>query len=120
MNSLTFQPFIYFGVFQPDANASEKSLAIDLKLYYELADPVGLIAHEYHYFLTMIYRKKFMEFKNDGTSLNMKSISQLQLEGIDDLIDKYRFFIVTREVIHRLLLQISRDFTQIHFLLYNK
>jgi Putative zinc dependent peptidase (DUF5700) len=91
LNSQTYEPFIYFGVFQPDANASDKSIAIDLKLYYELADPIGLIAHEYHHFLTLNYRKKFKEIENDSTSLIMKSISQLQLEGIADMIDKDRF-----------------------------
>jgi Putative zinc dependent peptidase (DUF5700) len=91
LNSQTYEPFIYFGVFQPDANASDKSIAIDLKLYYELADPIGLIAHEYHHFLTMNYRKKFKEIENDSSSLIMKSVSQLQLEGIADMIDKDKF-----------------------------
>lgn len=90
-NSQTYEPFIYFGVFQPDANASDKSIAIDLKLYCELADPIGLIAHEYHHFLTMNYRKKFKDIENDSSSLIMKSISQLQLEGIADMIDKDKF-----------------------------
>lgn len=93
LNSHNYEPIIYFGVFQPDANASDKSIAIDLKLYYELADPIGLIAHEYHHFLTMNYKKKFKEIENDSTSLIMKSISQLQLEGIADMIDKDRFLI---------------------------
>lgn len=91
LNSQSYVPFIYFGVYQPDANASDKSIAIDLKLYYELADPVGLIAHEYHHFLTINYRKKFKSIENDSTSLIMKSISQLQLEGIADMIDKDKF-----------------------------
>lgn len=91
LDSKAYEPFIYFGVFQPDANASETSLAIDLKLYFELADPIGLIAHEYHHFVTMNYRKKFKEIKNDSTSSLMKSISQLQLEGIADMIDKEKF-----------------------------
>jgi hypothetical protein len=91
LNSQNYEPIIHFGVFQPDANASDKSIAIDLKLYYELADPIGLIAHEYHHFLTMNYKKKFKEIENDSTSLIMKSISQLQLEGIADMIDKDRF-----------------------------
>lgn len=86
-----YEPFIFFGVFQPDANASETSIAIDLKLCFELADPIGLIAHEYHHFLTMNYRKKFKDIKNDSTGSIMKSISQLQLEGIADMIDKDRF-----------------------------
>jgi Putative zinc dependent peptidase (DUF5700) len=91
LNSKAYEPFIYFGVFQPDANASETSIAIDLKLCFELADPIGLIAHEYHHFLTMNYRKKFKEIRNDSTSSIMKSISQLQLEGIADMIDKDKF-----------------------------
>lgn len=91
LNSKAYAPFIYFGVFQPDANASETSIAIDLKLCFELADPIGLIAHEYHHFLTMNYRKKFKDIKNDSTSSIMKSISQLQLEGIADMVDKDKF-----------------------------
>ena len=91
LNSKAYEPFIYFGVFQPDANASATSIAIDLKLCSELADPIGLIAHEYHHFLTMNYRKKFKEIENDSTSAIMKSISQLQLEGIADMIDKDQF-----------------------------
>lgn len=91
INSQAHQPSIYFGVFQPDANASEKSIAVDLRLFYELADPIGLVAHEYHHFLTMNYRKKFKDIENDSTRLLMKSISQLQLEGIADMIDKDRF-----------------------------
>lgn len=85
------EPSVYVGVFQPDANASKTSIAFDLKLFFELADPIGLIAHEYHHFLTMNFRKKFKEIKNDSTSLIMHSISQLQLEGIADMIDKDRF-----------------------------
>ncbi len=91
LDAKAYEPFIYFGVFQPDANASETSIAIDLKLCFELADPIGLIAHEYHHFLTMNYRKKFKEIKNDSTGSIMKSISQLQLEGIADMIDKDKF-----------------------------
>lgn len=91
LNTRTYEPFIYFGVFQPDANASDKGIAVDLKLYFELADPVGLIAHEYHHFLTINYRKKFKDIKDDSTGLIMKSLLQLQLEGIADMIDKERF-----------------------------
>lgn len=91
LNSLTKEPFIYFGVFQPDANASSTSIAVDLRLYFELADPIGLIAHEYHHFLTINYRKRFNEIKNDSTSSLMNSISQLQLEGVADMIDKDKF-----------------------------
>lgn len=91
LSSESYEPFIYFGVFQPDANASMTGIAIDLKLSHELADPIGLIAHEYHHFLTMNLRKKFKDIKNDSTSALMKSISQLQLEGIADMIDKDKF-----------------------------
>jgi Putative zinc dependent peptidase (DUF5700) len=85
------EPFICFGVFQPDANASRTSIAVDLKLYSELADPIGLIAHEYHHFMTMNYRRKFKEPENDSTSALMNALSQLQLEGIADMIDKDGF-----------------------------
>lgn len=91
INYENIKPIIYFGVLQPDANASDKSIAIDLNLYYELADPIGLIAHEYHHFLTINYKKKFKEFKNDSTRLIIKSVSQLQLEGVADMIDKDLF-----------------------------
>lgn len=91
LNAYAHEPTIYFGVFQPDANASDQSIAVDLKLYAELADPIGLIAHEYHHFLTINYRKQFKEMDGDSTQLILKSVAQLQLEGIADLIDKERF-----------------------------
>lgn len=85
------EPFICFGVLQPDANASTTSIAVDLKLFFDLADPIGLIAHEYHHFMTMNYRKKFKEPANDSTRAIMTCISRLQLEGIADMIDKEGF-----------------------------
>lgn len=84
-------PAIYFGIFQPDANASATSIAVDLNLCLSLTEPSALIAHEVHHFFVLSHRKKFIEIENDSTNLIMQSISQLQLEGLADLIDKEVF-----------------------------
>lgn len=82
-------PSVGFGLFQPDGNADE-SIAMDLKLAMTI-DIVGFMAHEAHHFYTYKLRTKFKDDKNDSTTTIVKTVGQLQLEGIADMIDKDEF-----------------------------
>lgn len=81
------KPKVAFGFYQPDGNA-DASIAIDLKLAMDI-DIVGFIAHEAHHYYAYKHQRKFKE--NDSTKSIVHAISQLQLEGVADLIDKEVF-----------------------------
>lgn len=81
------RPDISFGLFQPDGNANSNSIVMDLN-FARGVDIIAVIAHELHHFYTYNYRVKFNEVETSDNFGIIKAVTQLQLEGIADLIDK--------------------------------
>lgn len=82
-------PIISFGIYQPDANGDTKGVFFDLKLAGDIPDFEFVLAHEAHHYYTYSSRLKLNTDSTNETLVNV--ISQLQVEGIADQIDKSNF-----------------------------
>lgn len=85
----------FWGIAEKISNAMETEADWDYLFstgYYQFYNNWGQRKYIQNTLVTALSpKKKFKEIENDSTSLIMKSISQLQLEGIADMIDKDRF-----------------------------
>lgn len=79
-------PIISFGIYQPDANGDTKGVYFDLKLALDVPNFLYVLAHEAHHYYTYRSRLRLNTDSTNETLVNI--ISQLQVEGIADQIDK--------------------------------
>ena len=81
-------PTVAFVIFEPDGHADPSVIAIDLLYALNKDDLIGFIGHEaHHYYLGTIAKGKLPDRNSDEYYL-FRSINQLRLEGMGDLIDK--------------------------------
>ena len=80
---------VAFGIAQPDGNANNNSIAIDIMLAKDI-DVIRFLAHEAHHFYVYNLRVKLKPADEDTGDI-LKAIDQLQLEGVADMIDKPLF-----------------------------
>lgn len=79
-------PPVAFGIFEPDGKADSEIIAIDAAFAMRI-DFHRFLAHEAHHFFMGKIRKEMREASEADTYV-LRSIRQLHLEGIADLIDK--------------------------------
>ena len=79
-------PPIAFGIFEPDGKADGEIIVIDAAFAMDI-DLTKFLAHEAHHFFMSKIRSK-MRKAPEGVEEILRSIRQLHLEGIADLIDK--------------------------------
>lgn len=79
-------PPVAFGIFEPDGKADSEIIAIDAAFARSI-DFQRFLAHEAHHFFIGKIRKKMRE-ASGADSYMLRTIRQLHLEGIADLIDK--------------------------------
>lgn len=80
------RPTIGFGIFQPQANANDSALVLDIYAY-DSTDLIEVIGHELHHFYSFSLRKDFTAPQSDSAYLLLNTIYQLALEGTADLIN---------------------------------
>jgi hypothetical protein len=80
-------PPVYFAFFEPDGKANGEVIVIDL-LFARSIDLTGFIGHEaHHFYKAKISRHQLPKPEHEDYPL-VRSIVQLQTEGVADLIDK--------------------------------
>lgn len=82
-------PPLAFGIFEPDGKAGGEMIAVDIAFARNI-DFHKFLAHEAHHFFLSKIRWQMKEAAG-GMEQLLRSIRQLHLEGIADLIDKKGF-----------------------------
>jgi len=79
-------PSLAFAIFEPDGKANNEIIVVDVAFARQI-DLKLFLAHEAHHFFISKIRKQ-MKSAEDNMEYILKTIRQLHLEGIADLIDK--------------------------------